>query len=143
MMINSFDNYVKSGKAKPKTPDREEAKALLEKAIKRLSYAQEKDVTEDTAQFILEDSYEAAREAAQSLMSLQGFKPYSHEATISFIRDRHGESFTEEEIVLLDRFRQLRNDSMYKAVPVFPTDAKKCLVFSSAFIKKIRALEKR
>ena len=74
-MINSFENYVKLGKVKRKIPDREEAKALLEKAKNRIEYAKSRKTSSGTAQFVLEDSYEAMREAAQSLMSMKGFKP--------------------------------------------------------------------
>jgi len=88
-MINSFDSYIKTGRVKRKTADPEEASALLRKALKRLAYAQNKDINKDNAQFILEDAYESAREAAQSLMSMKGLKPYSHEATISFVKESH------------------------------------------------------
>src|SRR3990167_7219141 len=112
-MINSFDNYLKLGKAKRKTPDFEEAKSLLKKAEGRLSYIKTREINEKTAQFILEDSYEGVRESAQALMSIKGFKPYSHEATISFIKEFYSSSFNEGEIRKFDRFRILRNDSVY------------------------------
>ncbi len=139
-MINSFDNYVKMGKVKKKTADPEEAKALIGKAQKRMSYTKTKNVDENTAQFILEDAYEAAREAAQALMSLKGFKPYSHEATISFLGKFYGYVFFEQELRTFDRFRQLRNDSIYKAAPVFSEDAKESVLFAEEFIKKTRLL---
>ena len=97
-MINSFENYLKLGKAKRKTIDPEESKALFQKANGRFKYTKSKEITEITAQFILEDAYEVAREAAQSLMSLKGYKPYSHEATISFVKEFYSSHFTEEEI---------------------------------------------
>ncbi|MBL7169759.1 MAG: hypothetical protein ISS48_01975 [Candidatus Aenigmarchaeota archaeon] len=63
-MINSFKNYLEDGKAKKKTPDPEEAKSLLEKSQNRLEYIKLKKITNKTATFILEDAYEAVREAA-------------------------------------------------------------------------------
>ena len=79
-MINSFENYLKLGKVKRKTPDFEEAKALFTQSKERMEYTQLKDINQKTSKFVLQDSYEAAREAAQSLMSIHGFKPYQKEA---------------------------------------------------------------
>jgi hypothetical protein len=102
-MINSFDIYLKSGKVKKQAPSHEAANALLEKAKLRIEYSKGKQVTDKTAQFVLEDAYEGAREAAQSLMALKGYKPYSHEATIGFVRAFHSASFSEEEIYAFDK----------------------------------------
>ena len=139
-MINSFDNYLRLGKVKKKTPDIEESRSLINKAINRLKYAKLKNIDKDTAAFILEDSYEAVRESAQALMSIKGYKPYSHEATIAFLEHDYKDIFNENEIHDFDRFRQLRNDSIYKAVIVNEDDAKKCIDFSEKIIKKIKGL---
>ena len=56
-MINSFDNYLKLGKVRKKTPDSEEAKSLFKKAISRLEYTKSKEISSKNAQFVLEDSY--------------------------------------------------------------------------------------
>ena len=142
-MINSFENYLKLGKAKKKTSDPEESKALSEKSKERLVYIKEKQIGRKNAKFILEDAYEAVREAAQALMSLKGYKPYSHEATISFVRDFYKSDFNDEEINKFDRFRQLRNDSVYKAVQITEEDAKDSLEFAKRFIGKIESIFKR
>ena len=138
-MVNSFENYLKYGKVKSKTPDPEEARALLQQAKDRLDYVKGKGINEKNAKFVLEDSYEVIREAAQSLMSIKGFKPYSHEATISFIREFHKNDFNSEEIEKFDYFRRLRNDSIYKAVVIVPEDAKDSLIFAELFVVKINS----
>lgn len=139
-MLDKFEHYIELGKVKKKTPDSEEANSLFRKAEKRLKYIRVLD--EDTADLVFEDAYEATREAAQALMSLQGFKPYSHEATISFIRDFYGKYFSEYEIAQFDRYRQLRADAVYRAVSVLKEDALKCLLFSQLFVEKIRKIMK-
>jgi len=139
-MINSFENYLKLGKVKKKTPDYEEAKALFRQSKERMQYAKLKDISKKTAKFVLQDSYEAAREAAQSLMSKHGFKPYSHEATISYIKRFHGDDFSEEDIFKFDHFRQLRNNSVYKAAKVMEDDAKSCILFAKKFLKQAKPL---
>jgi len=139
-MINSFENYLKQGKVKRKTPDPEEAKALMEQASDRLAYVKEKQISDKNAKFIFEGSYEAVREAAQSLMSIKGFKPYSHEATISFIKEFHKTDFSEEDFAKFDYFRDLRNNSIYKAVLIVPEDAKESLTFAEVFVNKVSSL---
>lgn len=139
-MINSFENYLKIGKVKRKTPDYEEAKALFQQSKERMEYIKLKDINSKTAKFVLQDSYEAAREAAQSLMSIRGFKPYSHEATISFIKKFYNENFSEEDIHKFDHFRQLRNNSVYKAAIVVEGDARASILFSKKFIEKVQPL---
>ena len=141
-MINSFANYLKGGYVKKKTPDLEEAKALLEKAKNRIEYTKSKEINDKTSQFVLEDAYEAARESAQALMSIKGFKPYSHEATIAFIKEFYSSNFNQEEVYKFDRFRQLRNDSVYKAKSVTNEDAKSSVLFAVEFINKVNLLLK-
>lgn len=140
-MLEAFENYVKNGKVKKKTPDPEEGQALLQQAKDRLWYVSFKEITERAAKFVFEDAYEAAREAAQSLMSKRGYKPYSHEATISFIQEFYNSNFRPEEIARLEHFRQLRHDSVYRAVPIFPEDAKSCFLFAKMFVKKVELLD--
>lgn len=139
-MINSFENYLKAGKAKKKTPDNEEAKSLLKKAENRLEYTKAKEINSKNSQFVLEDSYETAREAAQALMSVKGYKPYSHEATISFVRDFYSSDFNNEILHKFDRFRQIRNNSVYTAAPVSVEDAKDSITFATDIIAKVKSL---
>lgn len=91
---------------------------------------------------MLEGAYEGAREAAQSLMAAKGYKPYSHEATISFLKEVYKLHFTEEEINTFDRFRQLRNNAVYNAVSVTKEDAKTCIKFAKKIIVKIKKIKK-
>ncbi|MFH0875885.1 MAG: HEPN domain-containing protein [archaeon] len=139
-MINSFNYYLNSGKAKKQTPNPEESSSLINKALLRIKFTKAKMPDEETAQFVLEDAYEAAREAAQSLMAKKGYKPYSHEATVSFLKDFFSDRFSEDEITTLDRFRQLRNDSVYKATIVSVADAKECISFAEKFVEKVKKL---
>ena len=94
-MINLFKEYLKQGQVKKKTPDPEEAKSLLNKAINRLTYFRKQLIKEKEASIVLENTYESMREATQALMSLKGYKPYSHEATIHFLKEFYHQEFNE------------------------------------------------
>lgn len=141
-MINDFRYYLEKGHVKKRTPDPIEAESLLNKAVERLDYFRSDKIEDKKASIILENVYEAIRESAQSLMSLKGFKPYSQEVTISFIRGFYPKEFTEYEINKFDMFRLLRNDSVYRAVPISKEDAESCLKFAKEFVDKIKKLEK-
>lgn len=71
-------------------------------------------------------------------MSKKGFKPYSHEATLSFIKEFHGDIFSQEDVANFDHFRVLRNDSVYRAVKVTPEDAQECIRFATGFVDLVR-----
>ena len=86
-MIERFEYYLDANLVRKQKADKEEAKSLMKKALHRLNYIKKQKINEDTASFIFEDIYESLREASQSLMALKGYKPYSHEALISFLKD--------------------------------------------------------
>ena len=75
-------------------------------------------------------------------MSFKGFKPYSHEATISFIKEFYKNEFSEEEIFNFNKFRILRNNSVYKAIEINENDAKSSIKFAQIFIQKIKLIKK-
>jgi uncharacterized protein (UPF0332 family) len=131
-----FESFIKIGKVKKKTPDPQEGQALLSQAKDRLDYVKDKEITTKSAKFVFEDAYEAVREAAQGLMSIKGYKPYSHEATISFVAKFHENDFSKEDISNFDYYRVLRNDSVYRAVQILPQDAKDSLEFARKFVIK-------
>lgn len=139
-MIDKFENYLNNGKAKRKTPDISESKSLIQKAEKRIKFL--RPLNDETSSLFFEDVYEAARESAQALMSLKGFKPYSHEATISFLRDYYKSQFSEAEIFEFDRFRALRGNSVYRAQDVSKEDALKCLQFAKVIVEKVNKIIK-
>ncbi len=135
-MIQKFQYYLDEHLARKVAVDCEEAKSLMHKATLRLDYIKKQEIKEDTSAFIFEDIYETLREAAQSLMSLEGYKPYSHEALISFLKEFY--QFPEHEISSFDRYRILRNKTVYCAANVSPEVCKEALKFSETFLPKLK-----
>jgi uncharacterized protein (UPF0332 family) len=134
-MIMNFQHYIDEGLVRKVSVDREEAKALMKRAIHRVDYVKGQKVDEYSSPFIFEDIYEALREAAQSLMSLKGYKPYSHEGLISFLKEFY--RFPEHEIAAFDRYRALRNKTVYCAANVSPEVCNESLKFLEAFMPKL------
>ena len=85
-MILPFESYLAEGKVEKHSLDKNRASSLIKKAKKRIKFLRE--ITEESADIVFEDIYEAIREASQALMSIQGYKPLSHESLIAFLRDK-------------------------------------------------------
>jgi len=71
------------------------------------------------ASLIVEDYYEILKEAITALMAVDGYKTLSHEVLIGYLKEFFPQ-FSEEEILLSDQLRQLRNKIAYKGFFVNP-----------------------
>jgi len=136
-MIMEFQYYLDNNLARKASPDKNEAQALMGKAEGRLKFfINAKEINENTAPYIFENIYECLREAAQALMSIKGYKPYSHEALISFLKESF--KFIEQDIVTFDRYRILRNKTVYQGEKINAITCKEALQFLNRFIPKLK-----
>lgn len=135
-MILPFEKYLEEGKIKKQIPDINKGYSLLKKAEKRLKFL--RPMTSESADIVFEDIYEAIREASQSLMSIQGYKPFSHEALIAYLRDI--KKFDMSIIYKFDSYRKLRNKSIYEAEKIEMTKTKEAFFFAQKLLQKIRFL---
>lgn len=121
---------------KKQSPNKEEAESLMKKAESRLEYVKTQNITRQTASFIFEDIYEAFREASQALMALKGYKPFSHEALIAFLKEFYG--FADFDLSSFDRYRILRNKTVYGAEIISEEACKASLRFLEEFLPKLK-----
>lgn len=136
-MIIEFQYYIDTNMVRKASPDKNEAEALIKKAEGRLDFSiKARKINENTASYIFEDIYECLREASQSLMSLKGYKPYSHEALISFLREFF--NFSESDIITFDRYRVLRNKTIYRGEIVSSDICKEAFNFLIDFLPKLK-----
>lgn len=136
-MIKEFRYYLNNNLVRKASPDIAQSKALIEKAEGRIKFSIKlKEINPDTSSYIFEDIYECLREATQSLMSLNGYKPYSHEAIISFLKKFY--NFEEFDINLFNQYRILRNKSIYGGEKISVEKCKESLKFLNSFFPKIK-----
>jgi len=121
-MIKPFEYFIKENLVRKSSSNISMAKSLLQKADIRLKRIVISKIEESESSIVFEEVYECLREASQSLMEIKGYKPYSHEALISFLKEQ--KFLSEENINILDNYRILRNNSVYKAEKV---SLNKCL----------------
>ena len=134
-MIKPFEYFIKENLVRVTTPNISMAKSLLEKAEIRLKRV-DMDIEEDESSIVFEGIYECLREALQSLMEINGYKPYSHEALISFIKEK--KFLSDDKINIIDNYRILRNNSVYKAEKVSLQKCIEALEFAKQTLPEIR-----
>ncbi|MBD3312870.1 HEPN domain-containing protein [Candidatus Woesearchaeota archaeon] len=134
-MIRSFEFYMKEKKAVKQQPDNEMAASLMKKAEDRLKYIESQTLSDDNSGFIFEDVYESLREAAQAVLCADGYKPYSHEVLIAYLK----ENYSEMDSGMLDNFdelRKLRNLAVYGAEEVSEEKTKSALEFVKSVLPR-------
>ena len=108
----NWDECIKQ-KVKKTKPDPERAKSLKQLAEKRL-YEIHKRRSDTYPEFIVEDYYETIKELITSLLYLEGYKSYSHECLITFLKKHYQQTINSGELELIDQLRRLRHDIMYR-----------------------------
>ena len=69
--MNDFYFFLRKGEVRKQKPDFHLSKATLQEGIERLQFAQK---LKAKPKYILENAYEAMREAADALLYCDGFK---------------------------------------------------------------------
>lgn len=133
--IMPFQQYLDMDLVKQCSRDPGTAKAIFTRATKRLEYVKAQTIDQDNASFIFEDIYEVMRECIHSLMIRDGYKPYSHEAVVAFVNDRYQREFGDKLINRFDRYRIIRNSSMYRANFVSEEEASKAGGAADDFVR--------
>lgn len=88
---------------------------------------------------IFENIYDALRDFCDALLAKDGFKSYSHEASISYLSKYN---FSVAEISELDRFRFIRNGSKYYGRLINLEDVKNIKEFYLKIKDKINKIRK-
>lgn len=134
--MKPFDYYLKKKDVRMISKDIELAKSLrkdlFERAEKALKLNQD-----DFAKMIFENIYDCLREFCDILLALDGYKSYSHEASICYLKRYN---FADPDILALDRFRYKRNASKYYGREITNNDAEEIKEFYLGMISKIKKL---
>lgn len=135
-MIRPFEYYISNNMVRKTGVNPAIAKSLINKSGIRLKRIMREKITDEDSSIIFEDIYELIREASQALMQLKGYKPYSHEALVSFLKEEN--LFSQDIINNIDRYRILRNKSVYEAKKVSVETCKDALSFAKNLLPEIK-----
>jgi len=109
----NWRDCVDHNKVKQVRKNPEQANSLLELANKRFeSIEKRKDY--EYPQLLLEDYYETIKELVSALLTIHGYKSYSHECLISFMKEFYPNTLTQSQLRFLDDLRRLRSDILYR-----------------------------
>lgn len=134
--MKDFEYYLNTKDAKRCSPDKQLAISLIKDMKERIEKALKLGINE-FPKIIFESFYDALRDFCDALLALDGYKSYSHEASISYLSKK---GFDTAFISELDNFRYKRNGSKYYGLKITHVDAKLIINFydkNKAKISKI------
>lgn len=117
-----WDEYEEKGLVRKAFVDREHIKSLMKMSQAKLDFAAKQAIDESSSSIILVLYYDALREVCEALAILNGFKVYSHEAFVHFLKYKLSE---DEASRIFNRYRRLRNGVNYYGKPVSAGEAAK------------------
>ena len=109
LKVKSFNYFINEKKVKKIHPDIELARSLL----KNIQEREETTLKLEPKEFhliVFENLYDCLSEQLDAILALDGYKSYSHEAVIIYLKNFN---FPENKIFDLNRFRIKRNNSKY------------------------------
>ena len=135
--MKNFDEFIERGIVKIRKKNVERVKSLIEEASKRLNFYNSIPISEKSANYIVENMYDVVRELVEARMLLDGYKSYSHEATVSYLKKL---GFSSSEVKFMDELRSIRNQTKYYGHLVNEEYAKKVAEFANKTYPKLKEL---
>lgn len=118
--MEPFDYYLKSNLAKKISPNVFRARFLIKDMDLRLEFLKEIDI-EKFPKFFFEHLYDIIRDFCDAILFAEGYKSYSHEASIAYLLNKGIDFMT---VKKLDIFRYKRSGSKYYGEPITRDDAR-------------------
>src|SRR3989338_7084584 len=138
-----FQTYLTTGDVKQVAIDKNLAKSLAQLAQLRIEKLLLANLDKENAFEIVERCYGALKELTDALMAINGYKSYSHEAAIEFLREFYLKDIGAGKIEQIDRFRILRNDIFYRGKTTTKAEAELAIKDLQAISLALIALLKK
>ena len=135
-MVKDFEYFLNRGDVKKQKSDRNMSKATFKDSMERLELSKSL-LKRAKSKYVLENAYESMREASDSLLYLEGYKSFSHEASIVYLLKK---DFSEQDIIEFDRFRKIRNGIKYYGGDCEDSDAELSIKLAERVIRKIKII---
>ena len=138
--MKEFDDFLKSGEVRRQEKNEILAEALIKSSEKSLRNIRRTKIDGLNAESIISDIYDIMRELIEAKLAFGGYKSYSHEATILFLKKFP--TFNEYEMNFLDNLRKIRNGIKYYGKEANVESALKTLNFMNSVLPKLKSLVK-
>lgn len=116
--MKPFEYYLKNKNVRKVSINIQLAKSLVDDIAQRTKEMVKLDA-KNSPKIIFENIYDSLREFSDAILAIDGFKSYSHEASIAYLKKYN---FSDAEISALDRFRYKRNGSKYYGKKIYTED---------------------
>lgn len=134
--MKDFEFFLKNGEIKKQKPDKNLSKATFAESMDRIELSKNL-LKKEKPKYVLENAYESMREAADAVLYKEGYKSFSHEASIVYLLKK---GFSINEIIEFDRFRKIRNNIKYYGKGCDESDAESAIRLAERIIKKIKLI---
>lgn len=124
--MRAFEDFLGTNEVRKTSYDLGLAKSLRSDAEERVKFVLQTPLSDEFANIFYEQIYEALRAHINALLAIEGFKSYSHVATIAVLQ--RYPNFSNSELNRLDNAREKRNLSMYYAKKITLVEAKELIV---------------
>jgi len=135
--MRTFKEFKDQGWIKEKTPDEARARSVIEEAEHRLKFFKDMKINESSTNYIIENMYDVIRELIEAKMLIDGYKTYSHEAIVSYLKVLE---FQDSEIKFVDTLRETRHKTKYYGLITDIEYADKVVSFTKEIYKKLKTL---
>jgi len=115
-----FEDFIKKSNVRRATPDRNLVRSLINFAKRDIEFLKNLKIEENSSRTIMVGFYDSLRSLLEAISSLDGYKVYSHEAFVYFLRDRNEDILAEK----FDRYRKIRNSIRYYGKDISIEDTK-------------------
>ena len=144
MNLKSFDEFIKSGKAKKQAPNTHRAFAIAKEVEDKREFLDTslKNIPSEkmNANFIVDSCYDILIELIRAKMFIDGYNSgSSHEAEVSYLKNLR---FSEFDIRFMDDIRYYRNGTKYYGKILDKEYADKVLDFMKKMYPKLKMLVK-
>lgn len=137
--LADWNDCVYSNSSIKVTKDIQRAKSLIETSLERIKYIN-KDLNENTANFIFEDYYTSILELLEAIVLLDGYKVLNHVCLGFYLRDKLNK---EDLFMIFDSLRFKRNSLIYYGKRMDLETAIKAIDDSKRLVSELNALSKK
>ena len=135
-MVKEFEYFLNKNEVKKQKPNINLSKATLKDSFERLELSKSL-LRKAKPKYVLENAYESMRVASDSLLYLEGFKSFSHEASIVYLLKK---GISEQDVIEFDRFRKIRNGIKYYGGDCDEFDAESAIKLAEKILYNIKKL---
>ena len=136
--MRDFEDFIKSGEVKKVGKAEALSRSLIKSSNKSVENLKRTKIDYLNSEAVTTEAYDAMRELIEAKLAFEGYKSYSHEATILFLKKFS--EFKESDTNFLDILRKTRNSIKYYGKEVDIETAEKVLNFMKSILPKLKNL---